>query len=334
MKRLKRHSTGLPPATRGAVPDSRRRGHAAFLPAGVLVSVVLHVWTLGLVSPHKAPVGPTATTILIRNDIAGESPPPPKKDLEPIVETLIEEPEEDRPAEQTAPPGETEDLGEDSREVAAEDESPLDSMEDPVPEEEALIPEDVFGVDPDSLLSDGLFAVRVGNQLMMAPGRVVSADSVPPRAGARVGRKRPRAQSASTDLQAPPDLPEIPDPPKNEASPLPKEDIQPPVVPPLPEKKVHRVVKTIPEKKYRTRVTPGYTSMAEDAMIEGVVVVDVWVGPDGRPLRTRLHKGLGYGLDEQAIQAAMASTFNPTLEDGVPAWESHYRLPYRFNLPE
>jgi TonB family protein len=60
-------------------------------------------------------------------------------------------------------------------------------------------------------------------------------------------------------------------------------------------------------------VTPRYTSEAMQRKIQGVVGVDAVVMPDGTVDRARVAASLDaeYGLDEQALEAALQSTFEP-----------------------
>jgi TonB family protein len=63
----------------------------------------------------------------------------------------------------------------------------------------------------------------------------------------------------------------------------------------------------------RRIINPRYTADAMRQKIQGFVGVDVVVMPDGTVDRARIAESLDteYGLDEQALAAAMASTFEP-----------------------
>jgi|SRR5579885_2269518 protein TonB len=67
------------------------------------------------------------------------------------------------------------------------------------------------------------------------------------------------------------------------------------------------------------KVAPACTSQAVQAGIEGAVVLYAEIGADGRARRLRVIKGLGYGLDQQAIAAVRQWTFYPGMKNGVPA---------------
>ena len=56
---------------------------------------------------------------------------------------------------------------------------------------------------------------------------------------------------------------------------------------------------------------PGYTTEAEDANIEGVWIVDVFVEVDGRVSSAELRKKIGFGMDQRVMEAAKAARFSP-----------------------
>jgi protein TonB len=58
-------------------------------------------------------------------------------------------------------------------------------------------------------------------------------------------------------------------------------------------------------------VQPTYTDDARAAQIAGKVRVEITVGADGAITEARVLQGLGHGLDEAALEAARASTFEP-----------------------
>jgi protein TonB len=81
--------------------------------------------------------------------------------------------------------------------------------------------------------------------------------------------------------------------------------------------------------KRRTPVVPKYTLEARKAEIEGVVRVEVTVDETGQVVNARVVTGLGYGLDEAALTAARASTFDPATRCKKPILGTTI-LPFRF----
>jgi protein TonB len=81
--------------------------------------------------------------------------------------------------------------------------------------------------------------------------------------------------------------------------------------------------------KRKVPVAPKYTMQARQAEIEGVVRVEVTVDESGHVLSARVLSGLGYGLDESAIAAAKATTFEPATRCGKAVVGTAV-LPFRF----
>jgi periplasmic protein TonB len=63
---------------------------------------------------------------------------------------------------------------------------------------------------------------------------------------------------------------------------------------------------------------PEYSEEARKAKFQGVCVLWLVVGPDGRPREIRVARTLGLGLDEKAIEAVKNWKFEPALKDGKP----------------
>jgi periplasmic protein TonB len=78
-------------------------------------------------------------------------------------------------------------------------------------------------------------------------------------------------------------------------------------------------------------VSPVYPSGARNQGVEGVVVLAITIGPDGRVEKARVLKGLGYGLDESAITAARRTLWAPATFAGEPI-RSTRRFSVRFTL--
>lgn len=83
----------------------------------------------------------------------------------------------------------------------------------------------------------------------------------------------------------------------------PEESIQKPVTPP----RIHK----IPQ--------PNYTDEARRYRVEGEISVETLFGGNGAVLRALVTRGLGFGLDEEALKAAQAIEFKPGEIDGQPA---------------
>jgi len=63
---------------------------------------------------------------------------------------------------------------------------------------------------------------------------------------------------------------------------------------------------------------PEYSEEARKAKYQGVCVLGVVVGPDGRTHDIRVLHTLGLGLDEKAIEAVKNWKFEPATKDGKP----------------
>ncbi|HYN15510.1 MAG TPA: energy transducer TonB [Terriglobales bacterium] len=63
---------------------------------------------------------------------------------------------------------------------------------------------------------------------------------------------------------------------------------------------------------------PEYSEEARKSKYQGVVVLWLVIGPDGRPHEIRVARPLGMGLDEKAIEAVRTWRFEPAKKDGQP----------------
>ncbi|HKN35016.1 MAG TPA: energy transducer TonB [Terriglobales bacterium] len=68
-----------------------------------------------------------------------------------------------------------------------------------------------------------------------------------------------------------------------------------------------------------SKPTPAYTEEARRLRIEGEVVLEVVFGASGKLHVVRVVRGLGHGLDENAVRAAEQIRFKPGLREGQPA---------------
>lgn len=77
---------------------------------------------------------------------------------------------------------------------------------------------------------------------------------------------------------------------------------------------------------------PAYSDEARKVKMEGTVTMRVLVGPDGRASDIRVVRGVGYGLDERAVQTVRGWKFTPARDGShgvVAAWitiEAVFRL--------
>jgi TonB family protein len=67
-----------------------------------------------------------------------------------------------------------------------------------------------------------------------------------------------------------------------------------------------------------SKVEPEYTEEARLAKYQGTVVVSTEIGPDGVAQSMKVIRGLGLGLDEQAVKAISQWKFKPGTKDGQP----------------
>jgi protein TonB len=83
--------------------------------------------------------------------------------------------------------------------------------------------------------------------------------------------------------------------------------------------------------KPRSISQPAYTSAAREANVEGRVRVEVSVDATGKVTGARLLAGLGYGLDEAALEAARRASFEPGTRCGKPV-AATFVIAMRFSL--
>jgi len=74
-----------------------------------------------------------------------------------------------------------------------------------------------------------------------------------------------------------------------------------------------------------------YTEQAREAKLEGVSVIRIYVGPDGKPGSVVVTKKLGMGLDEKAVETIKKWRFEPGRRSGRPV-PSYLTLNLEFKL--
>lgn len=65
-------------------------------------------------------------------------------------------------------------------------------------------------------------------------------------------------------------------------------------------------------------VAPEFAEEAKRAKIAGNVLVNLVVDQNGIPTNVRIVRGIGYGLDEKAVEAVRRYRFKPSMEHGQP----------------
>jgi TonB family protein len=63
---------------------------------------------------------------------------------------------------------------------------------------------------------------------------------------------------------------------------------------------------------------PEYSEEARKQKYQGVVILQVVVGDDGRPHDVRIMRSVGLGLDEKALEAVRTWRFAPGMLNGRP----------------
>jgi len=84
--------------------------------------------------------------------------------------------------------------------------------------------------------------------------------------------------------------------------------------------------------KLVSRPTPAYTDDARASGVAGKVRVEITVDERGKVTSVRLVQGLGHGLDEAALSAARAMTFEPAMRCGK-AEAATFKVGFNFAPP-
>lgn len=80
-----------------------------------------------------------------------------------------------------------------------------------------------------------------------------------------------------------------------------------------------------------TTPRPDYTEEARTQKVQGVVIIEATFRSDGQIANVHVIRGLGYGLDEKAIQAVMQIKFRPAERQGRPV-DVKQRISVSFQL--
>jgi TonB family protein len=76
---------------------------------------------------------------------------------------------------------------------------------------------------------------------------------------------------------------------------------------------------------------PPFSEQARKKKIQGVVTLSLTVAVDGTARDVKVVKGLGYGLDEKAVETVSGWKFKPALKDGEPI-EKEINVEVNFHL--
>ncbi len=81
---------------------------------------------------------------------------------------------------------------------------------------------------------------------------------------------------------------------------------------------VYRIGAGVGAPSLTQKIEPEYTDEARAAKLTGTVALYIEIGPDGVARNARVLRGLGLGLDENAIDAVAQWHFKPATKDGEP----------------
>ena len=84
------------------------------------------------------------------------------------------------------------------------------------------------------------------------------------------------------------------------------------------DRRVYRVGNGVAAPSVVRKVDPGYSEAALRAKCQGTVILVAEIDPDGAATNIRVQRGLGFGLDEKAIEAVRQWEFKPGIKDGEP----------------
>ena len=83
--------------------------------------------------------------------------------------------------------------------------------------------------------------------------------------------------------------------------------------------------------RFKDRVAPNYPKIAQQAQMEGTVILHAIIDVNGIPQDIVALTNLGFGLEEATIEALKKTTFHPATEVGKPV-NIRVEIPYDFKL--
>jgi len=155
--------------------------------------------------------------------------------------------------------------------------NPINQKKEPVKEQPKKKAPPVFGVTMSSVGKTGNsgFKVKVGNTLMTDD-----------KTGWENGKPKEIGKYVGTETESKPGVT------KKETGPPPK-----------------IVNKPVPKKVFR----PKYSKVAEEQEIEGKIILKLTIDRKGNVIKAKIIKGLGYGLDKEALKAVKKFKFSPAV---------------------
>ena len=85
-----------------------------------------------------------------------------------------------------------------------------------------------------------------------------------------------------------------------------------------PNGNLERVGNGVSAPRLLNKVEPDYSEEAREAKVQGTAVLEIEVWPDGKAHNIRVVRGLGRGLDEEAVKALEQWEFEPGMKEGEP----------------
>jgi protein TonB len=145
---------------------------------------------------------------------------------------------------------------------------------------------------------------------------LLAADQMPePASAVRAFFVEPMAAPVAPPPPPPP-APRAPDAPKITPKPVVQNNGLPDAPPPPPQQAV-RVGGQIKEPKKLKNVNPAYPDIAKQARVQGVVILECTISPQGKVSDVKVLRGIPL-LDQAAIDAVKQWVYTPTLLNGVP----------------